>query len=139
MKKIPSKEIVTTSPLPCFYFSRGSRVEARAEQGAWFPAHVLDSNSNPLRNRKRRLLVEYETLVSDDDSSKPLTEEIEASLLRPAPPEESDDGFEEHDVVDAFHVEGWWRGVVMSVDGDKYTVGFKSPPDLICWSLGAAS
>nr|XP_011470639.1 PREDICTED: uncharacterized protein LOC101295872 [Fragaria vesca subsp. vesca] len=131
MKKTPSKEIVA-SPPPCFYFNRGSRVEVWfTEQGAWFPAHVLDSNSNPLRNRKRRLLVEYETLVSDDDSSKPLTEEIEASLLRPAPPEESDEGFEEHDVVDAFHVEGWWRGVVMSVDGDKYTVGFKSPPDLL--------
>ncbi|XP_061997705.1 DUF724 domain-containing protein 3-like isoform X2 [Rosa rugosa] len=131
--KNPKEEI---SCLPCGYFSRGAKVEVRDVQGAWFPAHVLDPNPNPspfsLRNRKQKLLVvEYETLVSDDDPLKPLTEEIEVGLLRPSPPAEEEEGFEVNDVVDAFNLDAWWPGVVMSVVGDKYTVGFKSPPDLL--------
>ncbi|PRQ59700.1 putative Agenet-like domain-containing protein [Rosa chinensis] len=134
--KSPKEEI---SCPPCEYFSRGAKVEVRDEQGAWFPAHVLDPNPNQspfsLRNRNRKqklLVVEYETLVSDDDPSKPLTEEIEVGMLRPSPPaEEEEEGFEANDVVDAFNLDAWWPGVVMSVVGDKYTVGFKSPPDLL--------
>ena len=121
------------------HFRQGSRVEVRNEQGAWFPGHVVDPNSNPspfsLRNRRPRVLVQYETLVSEDDPSQPLTEEVDVSLIRPAPPVEDNAAgeveFAAHDVVEAFYMDAWWRGVVMGFDGDKYTVGFKSPPDLL--------
>ncbi|KAL6123435.1 hypothetical protein ACLB2K_075957 [Fragaria x ananassa] len=53
------------------------------------------------------------------------------ALLRPAPPVDNAERFEQNDVVDAFYLDGWWPGVVMSVVGKKYRVGFRNPPDVL--------
>lgn len=131
MKQKPKQEICS----PCGYFSQGSKVEISNGQGAWLPGTILEPQSNPLpfslRKRKALFLVQYDTLVLEDDPSIPLTEEVDVSSLRPAPPPDDNADFEPNDVVDAFNLDAWWPGVVMSVAGDKYTVGFKSPPDLL--------
>ncbi|PQM35882.1 uncharacterized protein Pyn_01052 [Prunus yedoensis var. nudiflora] len=58
-------------------------------------------------------LVQYENLASDDDPNKLLTELVDASSIRPVPPENPDQPFEPPDVVNAFYTDVWWVGSVM--------------------------
>lgn len=121
------------------HFRLGSDVEVcskeKGSEGAWFPATILEPPANPSASKRKtftssKVLIQYKTLVSNDDPTKPLVEHTTVPLLRPAPPaENADQLFEPNDVVDAFYLDAWWPGVVMSIVGDKYTVGFKNPPD----------
>lgn len=121
------------------HFSLGSNVEVcskeNGSEGAWFPATILEPPANPSAWKRKtftstKVLIQYKTLVSNEDPTKPLVEHTTVSLLRPAPPvENADELFQPNDVVDAFYLDAWWPGVVMSIVGDKYTVGFKNPPD----------
>ncbi|KAL6291274.1 hypothetical protein ACE6H2_008784 [Prunus campanulata] len=126
------------------HLSKDSKVEVCSNEdghkGAWFPAIILDprpSDGTPNKKRKSlgnssKALVQYETLVSDDDPNKPLTELVDVCFIRPVPPPDNpDQPFEPANVVDAFYQEAWWVGVVMRFEDDKYTVGFKNPPDLL--------
>ncbi|ONI24915.1 hypothetical protein PRUPE_2G269100 [Prunus persica] len=126
------------------HLSKDSKVEVCSNedgyQGAWFPAIFLDpqpSDGTPKKKRKSlgnssKALVQYETLVSDDDPNKPLTELVDVCSIRPVPPPDNpDQPFEPANVVDAFYQEAWWVGVVIRFEDDKYTVGFKNPPDLL--------
>ncbi|KAL8205028.1 hypothetical protein R6Q57_010651 [Mikania cordata] len=130
--------------------------------GAWYAATVIDEGK-PSNKRNRNVnktswyLVKYDTLFDEDDPPQPLTEVVDSSFVRPSPPrnirrsnggnateaeeaveaaeEECDGGgdFEACDVIDAFHRDGWWIGVVKSVivDGEmrKYIVSFEHPPE----------
>ncbi|XP_021828394.1 DUF724 domain-containing protein 3-like isoform X2 [Prunus avium] len=126
------------------HLSKDSKVEVCSNEegyrGAWFPAIILDPQPSDLSAKKKRkslgnsskALVQYETLVSDDDPNKPLTELVDVCSIRPVPPPDNpDQPFEPADVVDSFYLEAWWVGVVMRFEDDKYTVGFKNPPDLL--------
>ncbi|BFG23062.1 hypothetical protein CerSpe_093350 [Prunus speciosa] len=126
------------------HLSKDSKVEVCSNEdghkGAWFPAIILDpqpSDGTPKKKRKSlgnssKALVQYETLVSDDDPNKPLTELVDVCFIRPVPPPDNpDQPFKPANVVDAFYQEAWWVGVVMRFEDDKYTVGFKNPPDLL--------
>ncbi|XP_021828399.1 DUF724 domain-containing protein 3-like isoform X2 [Prunus avium] len=126
------------------HLSKDSKVEVCSNEdgykGAWFPAIILDpqpSDGTPKKKRKSlgnssKALVQYETLVSEDDPNKPLTELVDVCSIRPVPPPDNpDQPFEPANVVDAFYQEAWWVGVVMRFEDDKYTVGFKNPPDLL--------
>ncbi|XP_062001534.1 DUF724 domain-containing protein 1-like isoform X2 [Rosa rugosa] len=128
-----------------WFWSRGEKVEVRTEEegfhGAWFPATILEPPSNPssVLSRKRKsfnsnkVLVQYNTFVTEKDPTKPLTEYTNVMFLRPSPPVEAPGKtFEAGDDVDAFHNDAWWPGVVMSVEGgDRYRVGFRDPPELL--------
>ncbi|XP_068315932.1 DUF724 domain-containing protein 7-like isoform X3 [Pyrus communis] len=116
-------------------------------KGAWFPAKIIDSKPLiPATKKKRKsfsdgssnsfsptkAVVQYETLLSDDDPDKPLTEFVEMGQIRPVPPDDNvDRPFEPGDKVDAFHLDAWWPGVVIKREEDEYTVGFMYPPDLL--------
>ncbi|XP_016649798.1 PREDICTED: uncharacterized protein LOC103333120 [Prunus mume] len=127
------------------HLNKDSKVEVCSNedgyQGAWFPAIILDpqpSDGTPKKKRKSlvgnssKALVQYETLVSDDDPNKPLTELVDVCSIRPVPPPDNpDQPFEPANVVDAFYREAWWVGVVMRFEDEKYTVGFRNPPDLL--------
>ncbi|CAB4271134.1 unnamed protein product [Prunus armeniaca] len=127
------------------HLNKDSKVEVCSNedgyQGAWFPAIILDpqpSDGTPKKKRKSlvgnssKALVQYETLVSDDDPNKPLTELVDVCSIRPVPPPDNpDQPFEPANVVDAFYREAWWVGVVMRLEDEKYTVGFRNPPDLL--------
>ncbi|KAL6289088.1 hypothetical protein ACE6H2_006598 [Prunus campanulata] len=126
------------------HLSKDSKVEVRSNEegyrGAWFPAIILDPQPSDLSRKKKRkslgnssnALVQYENMVSDDDPNKPLTELVDVRSIRPVPPPDNpDQPLEPADVVDASYLDAWWVGVVMRFEDDKYTVGFKCPPDLL--------
>ncbi|KAM1471209.1 hypothetical protein COP2_042901 [Malus domestica] len=134
------------------HLSKDSKVEVCSNEdgykGVWFPAKIIDPDPPIPATRKKRkslsgcssrssssstkALVQYETLLSDDDPDKPLTELVEVGFIRPVPPSDIDDRpFEPGDKVDAFHLDAWWPGVVIKLEEDEYTVGFLDPPDLL--------
>ncbi|XP_048228140.1 DUF724 domain-containing protein 6 isoform X2 [Ricinus communis] len=126
-------------------FSIGDLVEVSSDEegfrGAWYEATILKSLSSSrscYSKRKAEALIQYRNLLSDTDEKKPLTEYVDFSFIRPLPPVPSTiPAFEPLDVVDAFHRDGWWKGIVTKVDvfeddktnSKKYTVVFENPPE----------
>ncbi|XP_065853884.1 DUF724 domain-containing protein 8-like [Euphorbia lathyris] len=111
-------------------------------KGAWFEAKILKS----YLNRKRKFLIQYKNLVSEKDSNELLKETVDVSFIRPLPPApEADQIYEVDDVLDAFHRDGWWKGVVRNVElrmcwgklRRRYTVEFENPSDRFNYSGNA--
>ncbi|KAK7269449.1 hypothetical protein RIF29_22175 [Crotalaria pallida] len=106
-------------------FSVGTPVEVSSDeegfQGAWFSATVVQVMG------QGKFLVEYQSLLADDDS-KPLREEVDNHHIRPRPPQTGVNGqFSQLEEVDALHNDGWWVGVVSEVlDDSRYVVFFRS-------------
>ncbi|KAM0960813.1 hypothetical protein ACFX2C_025806 [Malus domestica] len=117
-------------------FGVGSEVEVRTDEegfkGALFRATIITSPTNSASKKRKRALVEYKNLVTED-GSKQLKEYVDSEHLRPTPPQLADRNFEQGDVVDADYRDGWWTGVVGKVveNNSKYSVVFDNPPDLI--------
>lgn len=112
-------------------FTVGSEIEVSIDEegfkGALFRATILKLPTSFSPLKKKKALVEYKTLVTEDGSS-PLKEQVDALSLRPLPPDTADSGFEEGDIVDAVDKDGWWTGVVCGVLKDGgYSVFFKHP------------
>ncbi|GLT95515.1 hypothetical protein SLE2022_131940 [Rubroshorea leprosula] len=111
-------------------FRAGSVVEVSSEEegfkGSWFVAKIL---TLPKERNKGKALIQYQTLITDEESRKPLKESASLSFIRPLPPRpEPDQIFEVNDIVDAFHRDGWWVGVVSRVlDHRRYYVSFEEP------------
>ncbi|XP_019231664.1 PREDICTED: DUF724 domain-containing protein 3-like [Nicotiana attenuata] len=126
-------------------FSIGNKVEVTREEvgyrGAWYEAIIVEPN--PIQKKKRGFLVQYKHLLSDIkdvSESIPKREFItKRSLLRPGPPPlatvDERRSFKVKDVVDAFHLAGWWKGVIASVvggdggKGSRFRVAFKDPDE----------
>lgn len=116
-------------------FKSGADVEVCFEdegfRGSWFSATVL-RHASKRTNKKPRILVQFHTLNAADANgnatAKPLRETVDLVLARPIPPRESERHFHVGEDVDAFHSDGWWEGVVMSVNqADRtYSVFFRS-------------
>ncbi|XP_065853232.1 DUF724 domain-containing protein 8-like [Euphorbia lathyris] len=111
-------------------------------KGAWFEAKILKS----YLNRKRKLLIQYKNLVSEKDSNELLKETVDLSFIRPLPPpSEADQIYEVDDVVDVFHRDGWWKGVVRNVElrmcwgklRRRYSVEFENPSDVFNYNGNA--
>ncbi|QCE07248.1 hypothetical protein DEO72_LG9g2265 [Vigna unguiculata] len=106
-------------------FGQGATVEVSNDEdgfsGAWFEATIVEAKGND------KFVVEYQTLLADDDSNL-LREEIDALHIRPPPPNTNLDGqFSLLDEVDALYNDGWWVGVISKVLADsKYVVYFRS-------------
>lgn len=113
-------------------FTIGSEIEVSIDEegfkGALFRATILKLPISLSPSRKKKALVEYKTLVTEDGSTL-LKERVDALSLRPLPPDTAADwGFEEGDIVDAVDKDGWWTGVVCKVLNDGgYSVFFKNP------------
>ncbi|KAG0515999.1 hypothetical protein BDA96_10G325900 [Sorghum bicolor] len=99
---------------------RGAEVEVRLDgegfHGSWYEATVVDFA--PANGRRvRDYTTTYSHLVADDGCSA-LTEIIPFSQVRPRPPPPSESSspprFHLYDIVEAFHYDGWWTGIVMS-------------------------
>ncbi|KAM0939001.1 putative Agenet-like domain-containing protein [Dioscorea sansibarensis] len=106
-------------------FSVGDEVEVQSEdegfRGAWYEATVV----RPLLRHRRHSVV-YTSLLEDSVSCRPLHEYVLDSHLRPRHPRRPGPPFQIHQVVDAFHQDGWWPGVVADVRGGRYAVYFPS-------------
>ncbi|KAL3348284.1 hypothetical protein AABB24_021777 [Solanum stoloniferum] len=113
------------------YLTKGSTVEVTSDEegfkGVWFDGTILNYGSN-----KKKVLVEYRSILADEIGSKPLRELVNVSFVRPVPPLEIVESFELHDIVDASYKDGWWTGVITKVIDDfRYQVTFSNPPDVL--------
>ncbi|XP_050154452.1 protein AGENET DOMAIN (AGD)-CONTAINING P1-like isoform X3 [Malus sylvestris] len=104
------------------HFEVGDEVEVTSPihnmRGTTFPAKIVAKFRT-----KSKFKVEYNRVKARIDrkisgghkgGKAALREEVDAALLRPPPPRESDYRFKLGDVVDAFFCGGWWEGVVVS-------------------------
>ncbi|WVZ51245.1 hypothetical protein U9M48_002405 [Paspalum notatum var. saurae] len=123
----------------------GAAVEVRVDDagfhGSWFEATVVDfAPAAPARGRGRRpaparYTVTYEHLLADDGGGN-LAETFAPTHIRPRPPRpDPPPRFRVHDVVEAFHNDGWWSGLVLAApapdtDGD-ITVAFPITREII--------
>ncbi|MCD7446839.1 hypothetical protein HAX54_017901 [Datura stramonium] len=98
-------------------FSEGMSVEVKRCYGSWHTAAIIKSVGYD------KFLVEYQKLQSVNGSQF-LKEEVDASCIRPCPPEiQSFHPFEHLDSVDAWFNDGWWEGHITEVLGGlKYVV-----------------
>lgn len=134
-------------------FTIGDEVEVTREEvgysGARYEAVIVEplkptapATTPKCLNKKRGFWVQYKHLLSDQGESVPKREFIrKQSLIRPAPPVAKWDqrrSFRVDDVVDAFHLAGWWPGVVVSIvwddggnNGCRFRVAFKEPDEEI--------
>ncbi|KAE8694907.1 hypothetical protein F3Y22_tig00110764pilonHSYRG00075 [Hibiscus syriacus] len=119
--------------------SEGREVEVASDEeglrGVWFTCTILKL---PEGKTKDKVLVRYKHLLEDDNQT-PLTESVELSFIRPLPPvlkTPGDEYFEINDVVDAFHLDGWWTGSISEVIDNlkRYIVSFTDPPEEIEFS-----
>ncbi|KAJ9171694.1 hypothetical protein P3X46_015022 [Hevea brasiliensis] len=119
-------------------FNKGQEVEVSSDddgfRDAWYVATILESPSKSASKKRKKVMVEYKTLVMEYGSA-PLKELVDPGYIRPLPPDDSHSGdrvFQENDVVDARYRDGWWTGVVRKVlERSRYRVYFNNPPDVI--------
>lgn len=109
-----------------FQFKKGTEVEISIDEegfrGAWFPGKVI----KPPTKNGRMVMVEYETLLAEENDTTPLREEIDLVQIRPTPPRENSRVFNLDEEVDAFHNDGWWEGVITQVlENGRYSVYFR--------------
>nr|XP_018629135.1 DUF724 domain-containing protein 6 isoform X3 [Nicotiana tomentosiformis] len=114
------------------HLTKGATVEVTSDEegfkGVWFEATVLGASSPG--SKSKEVWVEYKSIVAEENGSEPLKEVLHVSFIRPVPPVEKIERFELYDVVDAFHKDGWWTGVVTRVlEDSRYQVTFDNPPD----------
>lgn len=116
------------------YLTKGSTVEVTSDEegfkGVWFDGTILGVHYSA--SKKKKVLVEYRSILADENGSKPLRELVNVSFVRPVPPLELVESFDLHDVVDASYKDGWWTGVITRVlDDSRYQVTFSNPPDVL--------
>ncbi|XP_042393630.1 DUF724 domain-containing protein 3-like isoform X2 [Zingiber officinale] len=108
------------------WFQPGDPVEVRSDDdgflGAWYEATAASSLP------QHRVEIVYSSLVDDDDPSLPLREIVLVSQLRPRPPTTNPSRCQHglHDLVEAFHQDGWWAGVISAIlhTTGRYIVAF---------------
>ncbi|KAG6507032.1 hypothetical protein ZIOFF_032372 [Zingiber officinale] len=108
------------------WFQPGDPVEVRSDDdgflGAWYEATAASSLP------QHRVEIVYSSLVDDDDPSLPLREIVLVSQLRPRPPPTNPSRCQHglHDLVEAFHQDGWWAGVISAIlhTTGRYIVAF---------------
>lgn len=109
------------------YLKRGTQIEISSNdegfRGAWFAGTV----AGPI-SKDNKVLVEYQTLMSDETGSDPLREKLDVVQLRPPAPRELRRRFKFSEEVDAYHNDGWWEGVITRVnrEEDLCTVFFRT-------------
>ncbi|KAL4587949.1 hypothetical protein LXL04_000826 [Taraxacum kok-saghyz] len=81
-------------------------------EGSYFKGQVIDRSPG-------RRTIRYQSLLADDGSL--LEKVISIRRLRPPPPIVLA-RFHLGDMVDAWHNEGWWVGMYVRREGEKYTV-----------------
>ncbi|KAH7653371.1 Agenet domain plant type domain-containing protein [Dioscorea alata] len=106
-------------------FKVGEEVEVSCDDegfhGAWYEATVARR-----LNGSRRLSIVYTSLLSDTDPSQRLQESVDLAHVRPRPPRLRKRAFEVFQLVEGYHRDGWWPGVVAGVRGKQCLVCFPS-------------
>ncbi|KAJ4776729.1 hypothetical protein LUZ62_060986 [Rhynchospora pubera] len=129
-------------------FPVGAEVEVRIRSDgfhdSWYEAIVL---SHYKVTRYSKYKVQYLEFLQDDGTGEKLVEDVLAKDVRPRAPrrftshgpsfslpnnKDEDPDFKMHDLVEAFHNDGWWHGVIsaLSPDAGLYTVSFPNSRDV---------
>ncbi|XP_042028267.1 DUF724 domain-containing protein 3-like isoform X2 [Salvia splendens] len=115
------------------HFPVGSVVEVLDKEAG---VHLVSTVVPPPRNiepeNEGKLYVRYRYLPLRRGRSGRLREFVDVSSVRPTPPpHKASKRFELNDVVEAYHIGGWWEGVVTAVSdgGEKLVVTFENPPE----------
>ncbi|KAJ3694646.1 hypothetical protein LUZ60_000023 [Juncus effusus] len=143
----PKEELGTVRKSPISpAFAVGAKVEVRSAAegfiGSWFEAVVTGHEVKS--GRVVRYRIKYLTLMNDDHPDLPETDEVSVHDLRPEAPrrslkltdgdENSDPGFEMHELVEAYHNDGWWYGVISGLRNPvtgKYRISFPLSREVI--------
>ncbi|KAJ4784258.1 hypothetical protein LUZ62_035504 [Rhynchospora pubera] len=143
--KTPAAQL-TREPFPA-----GTEVEVRIDAegffGSWYEATVLSHHSF---KRQAKYKVQYQEFVLDEESGEKLIEDALAKDVRPRAPrrytsrgpsfshfpnnEDEDPDIKMHDLVEAFHRDGWWHGVVSGLRDRTtglYTVSFPNSREVL--------
>ncbi|XP_048560221.1 uncharacterized protein LOC125540675 [Triticum urartu] len=108
----------------------GAEVEVRSDDpgfaGSFYEATVAGHKLSA--GRRGRYTVEYTTLLADDGDDEPLRETAAAANVRPRPPPVEEREFAVHEMVEAFHNDGWWVGVVYAVVPPPLMAGDRRQP-----------
>ncbi|KAL6654098.1 hypothetical protein ACP70R_007563 [Stipagrostis hirtigluma subsp. patula] len=125
--RAPAQEQAPLSP--------GAEVEVRVDDdgfhGSWFEATVVDFAPARGRRSPARYTVTYAHLLADDGGA--LTEPFAPTHIRPRPPPPAPGAggppprFAPHDIVEAFHKDGWWSGIVVAADDPSAVVTVAFP------------
>ncbi|GJN04625.1 hypothetical protein PR202_ga22189 [Eleusine coracana subsp. coracana] len=97
----------------------GTEVEVRVDDdgfhGSWFEACIVDFSPARGRREPARYTVTYSHLLADDGGGGVLAEHFPPSHIRPRPPPPVGPAppFRLDDLVEAFHNDGWWSGIVI--------------------------
>ncbi|KAI3916274.1 hypothetical protein MKW98_004715 [Papaver atlanticum] len=111
------------------HFEKGDEVEVCSSEegfrGAWFSGKVVKAV-----NKNKKVYIQYDNLVEDEKTLKPLKEFVDVFNVRPIPPHDSDSEKNNHkisDSVDAFYEDAWWEGVVTKIleNGNKFVLYFR--------------
>ncbi|XP_010279118.1 PREDICTED: DUF724 domain-containing protein 3-like [Nelumbo nucifera] len=111
-------------------FHRGDAVEICSTEEGFLGSYYAATVISPVG--KSRVLVQYQTLLTSDESM-PLREIIRAAEVRPTPPDVQVSDFSVFDEVDAFHNDGWWVGRITHIEGPLYYVYFSNTADEIAY------
>ncbi|CAJ1977863.1 unnamed protein product [Sphenostylis stenocarpa] len=120
-----TKGASTSTSNAAAFFKPGTVVEVNSDdegfRGSWFSGTIIR------RLASDRFLVEYDNLMADENSSKPLREILGIRHLRPILPSETGQVFKFGDEVDAFYNDGWWEGhITKELEDDKFAVYFRA-------------
>ncbi|KAI3956755.1 hypothetical protein MKX01_039550 [Papaver californicum] len=86
--------------------------------GSYYEAKIIKQTE-----KVDEFLIEYKTLLEDDENKKLIQETVNVKYIRPAPPQIQVSKFKIDDEVDVFDYDGWWVGRVthVSTNRNKYT------------------
>ncbi|OVA13636.1 Agenet-like domain [Macleaya cordata] len=104
-------------------FLPGDSVEISSKEvgfmGSYYEAIIVE----PVVGNKNKYLVEYLTLITDDQK-RYLREIVDATEIRPSPPKIPVSDFNILDQVDVFDNDGWWVGRITGRDLVNFYVYF---------------
>jgi hypothetical protein len=117
------------------FFKNGTIVEVSSDEegfrGAWYIGTIV----RRVRG-KNKFVVEYKTLLADENSSAPLQETLDLVQLRPLQPPDHSRSFAFSQEVDAYHNDGWWEGVITAIlPDDVYSVFFRGTREQLDFGL----